>query len=460
MKPLRKINRIAIPSLAAALFLSGCSSKSLTSSPINPMSNLSESPNPYKVIVSSKNDDPKWIFGEDGQDGTKQGSHNWYYMYTEETNTHGAYDVSKIRECWYSEIDGGGSCISSSKGGNQATWVAGIYDKDTDIWSTNNWWNQSIGYMSMNLSPAVSKGAYASAILAFKAPEDGNYLLDISFTAGNNNPSQVDNDGVTVSIYADTKKLYSQAIRDTLLEGEILSVNAMLKADQYAYIIVDPNENGNDDICHSVRMEVTQTFSTYIDNDTAWAFGKSYLNGDGTKQGVNNWYYMYTEETNTGGIYDVSYIKECWYKQLGDTNPFTNRTFGTWVAGIYGENLDLSARGNRWRQTAYGQICPGMHNSPYATVVLAWKAPASSVYSIDLQMFGGSTGTGDGITVSVYGGTKTIYSERIEGNKYLVLHAEISLEKDEYYYIFVDPNESGFSDIADDLDTLIQKLTT
>lgn len=402
-------------------------------SPINPGNN------PYNVIVSPKRDNnPKWVYGAEGQDGTKQGVDNWYYMYTEETNTDGLYDISKIKECWYSEVDGGGSCISSSHGKGKLTWVASIYDKDSDIWETNNWWDQSMGSYSMDLNPAVTKGPYASAVLAFKAPEDG----------------------VTVSVYGHTKRLYCRSIRYDVMEGEILCINAMLKAGDYAYIIVDPNTNGNDDSCRSLKAEVTHTLSAYVDNESAWGFGKSFLNGDGTKQGVNNWYYMYSEETGTDGLYDTNGFRECLYKQVASTDPCTGKTSGTWVPDIYDNNTEIyTSGGNWWRQDAFGQICPSVHTAPYASAILAWKAPAQGVYTIDLQMavLNAAGDNGDGLTVSLYGGSKAIYSEKIENYRYFELHAEVDMEKDECFFIIVDPNESGESDLAEELDVFIQR---
>ncbi len=449
--------------LAAALLLGGCNEAPASSSDTESEETVSSSKdsNIYDFSKVSRADSPKWTYGEKGQDETKQGSNNWYYMYSEETNRNGVYDVSKIKECWYSEIDGGGSCISSSKGGKRPTWVPGIYNKDTDIWASNNWWNQSMESGGMNMSPAVSRGPYASAVLAFNAPEDGNYSFNISFTAGNNEPSNSDNDGVTVSVYGNERKLYSRSIRDDLMEGESFGVNAMLKAGQCCYIIVDPNENGNGDVCHSLRVEVTQTISVYVDNISSWAFGKSYLNGDGTEQGVNNWYYLYTAETNRNGEYDISKIKECWYKKRSDTDPYTNKTYGTWVAGVYDKNIELPTQENHWRQSAYGYFCPAMDNAPYASAVLAWKAPFSGVYIADIDLAAGNIGTEDicdGVTISVLAESKRIYSESIKSLEGVTYHIKVKLEQDESLYLIVDPNNNGLSDFAEELDIVIKKI--
>ena len=93
--------------LAAALLLGGCNEAPASSSDTESEETVSSSKdsNIYDFSKVSRADSPKWTYGEKGQDETKQGSNNWYYMYSEETNRNGVYDVSKIKECWYSEID-------------------------------------------------------------------------------------------------------------------------------------------------------------------------------------------------------------------------------------------------------------------------------------------------------------------------------------------------------------------
>ena len=456
-------------SLAASIALTSCSDdhgKNISSS--SSISNNSSNINPsalaegiYNVKEIQFTDDKKWIYGEDGQDGSIQGYNGWYYMYTEETDTKGVYDISKINESWYSDINGGGSCVSSKNGiNNKPTWVAGIYSKDSDIISAGNWWDQSMDYMSLNLNPAVENGPYASAILAFKAPEDGNYRLDISFTAGNKDISDSQSDGITFSVYGNTDKLYSRSITDNIMEGETISLNAMLKSGQYFYIISDPNKNGKNDICSNVRAEITLTIPQYIDNNNAWAFGDGYINGDGTKQGYNGWYYLYSQETNNNGVYDISKIAECKYRQISEPDSYTGKVSGVWLPKMYYENTQ-SDQEITWNQSADGYLSPEMSYPPYASAIIGWKAPESGRYSFNVSLFAGSTSADDshdGVDISLYCDSRKVTGKSIKIPSNFIYGFEADLEKDEYMYLIVDPKNTAVSDLAENVNIVVNKL--
>lgn len=159
-----------------------------------------------------------------------------------------------------------------------------------------------------------------------------------------------------MSVYGEAQRFYSRNIADGLLKGETICVKAMLKAGQSCYLIADPNHNGGGDICHSIRVEVSHTIPTAIDNESAWAFGEGYTNGDGSRQGVNQWYACYTEQTNTDGVYDISRIKECWFKAGKENDPDTGKANGFWVAGIFDSGTELPSGENHWQLTADGKI--------------------------------------------------------------------------------------------------------
>ena len=395
----------------------------------------------YNFQKTAKEEYDKRTFGDKGQKYTRQGYDGWYYLYTEETGKNGVYDISKFQECTYSE--------------EKELWLADVGGQKTEALSAGF-------HLDMALAFHGGERANVSAILAYKAPEDGGYLLDISYTAGNDDPSRKGNDGVTMSVYGDAQCLYSRNIADCLLEGETIRVKVMLKAGQYCYLIADPNHNGSGDICHSVRVDVTHTLPTTIDNDTVWAFGEGYANGDGSQQGVNQWYYCYTEQTNTDGVYDINRIKECWYKAGKEKDPYTGRAYGNWVAGVFESSVELPSGENHWRLTAEGEISPAVDKAPFASAVLAWKAPADGRYAVDFQLAAGKTGAEpdcDGVTLSIYEGTNRVYSEGIADWSYNRYHVELQLKKDECFYIIVDPNENGQGDYAEGLNMTVKKMT-
>lgn len=376
-------------------------------------------------------------YGNDERDFTKQGVDHWYYMYTEETDQDGVYDISKIKECRYSE--------------DEKVWTANIGGENMRIWAQD-----SLTSVGMHPEETEDGNPYASAVFAFQAPEDGSYFCEIHFTAGSEDPITEDRDGVTFSVYNNTEKLYSRRFL-TLSEGDFIEVKLMLKAGEYCYLIADPNENSNGDIFNDLRMHFTHTCSTYIDNVSAWGFGKSYANGDGTQQGMNNWYYMYTEETNRYGNYNTDAIKECRYQN----------DLGTWLPDIYNQNDKNfgNSHGEIWQQDVDGHIWPSVHNDPYASAVLAFCAPADGIYTFDVA-FAASTSTGqcdcknivgDGMTVSFYEGNRKIYSETMRDYLYPHYTMQAELKKEECFYLIVDPNENGLGDEIWELNVVAQK---
>ena len=439
---------------------SSSSSASAVSSQNTQMSVLSPTvPGLYNIREMASEAEQKWIYGAEGQDGSVQGDGGWYYMYTEETNTGGDYDVSKIKECWYSDINDGGSLVSSGSVLNKPTWVAGIYSPDTDIVSTDNWWNQSMDeFMSMTLNPSVGTGPYASAVLAFKAPQDGNYNIDVGYYMGNNDPYNLMGDGITLSIYAGSDKLYSYSNAYYAEYGHEY-LNATLRAGEYIYIISDPNINGINDICSNISAEITMTFPKYADNSTVWAFGGGYINGDGTTQGENGWYYLFSEETNTGGIYDTSKIEECFYKSDYKVNPYTEEAFGSWLPTIYSENIKFSYI-NQWQQSADGTLSPEMYYPPYASAIIGWKAPDAGRYSINLSLSAGAWSDNtlyDGVTVSVYCGTRKVCGKLIEKTSDFIYSFDADMEENEYLYLIVDPNNTAVDDLVEGANIVIEK---
>ena len=459
--------------LAISIPLTSCSNAAKEDNTSSVHSNTSNASNVQKSVLSPISsgiynirelpltNDKEWIFGEEGQDGSVQGDNGWYYMYTEETNTNGVYDISKIKECWYSDINDGGSCVSSGNGFNEPTWVAGIYSKDTDIISTGNRWHQSMECMSLNLNPSVESGPLASAVLAFKAPQDGCYRLDISFILGNIDDYDLSGDGVTLSIYENDNMLYNYCASNRMVWDETASVNAVLKAGECFYIIADPNKNGKHDICNNITVKITLTIPEYIDNSNVWAFGDGYINGDGTKQGDNGWYYLYSEETNTGGIYDISKINKCNYINDVQTDYLTGKTTGAWLPKIYDENNKLLNGINQWHQSADGYLSPCMSYPPYASAIIGWKAPENGRYSFNVSLFAGSSSNEylcDGVDVSVYCGTRKVCGETMKESSYFIYSFEADMEKDVYFYLIVDPKNTALSDVAENVCITVKNI--
>ncbi len=458
------------------------------------------------VFTVSADEVTTWKFGGSapvaGQDGTAQGQNGWYYMWSPETNKAGAMDASKIKESVYSETGSGYfPDLAAGKG-----WIADIYAVDgyTGGSSWKNWWLQS---SAGTMNPSVVDAPYASTVLGWKAPAAGTYSFVVKYTAGGQTtlwegvtyPSS--GDGVTISAYAKTTKLYSKATTVGMVQGVdgggnpsgapyqgasidtdvTFTVSAMLKAGEMFYLVADPNANGGEDIAKA-EVDVTKT-GHYIDNTTAWGFGSPLYTGqDGTAQGQNGWYYMWSPETNKAGAMDASKIKESVYSETG-SGYFPDLAAGKgWIADIYAVDgyTGGSSWKNWWLQSSAGTMNPSVVDAPYASTVLGWKAPAAGTYSFVVKYTAGGQTTlwegvtypssGDGVTISAYAKTTKLYSKATTvgmvqgvdggGNPSGAPYQGASIDTDQTFtvsahlaigemaYFIVDPNTTGGEDIA------------
>ena len=117
----------------------------------------------YHFQKTAKVEYEKKTFGGEGQDYSRQGYDGWYYLATEETGKNGAYDISKFKECTYSEEKG--------------LWMADIGGQKTEVLRADFNLDMALGFRG-------GEQANGSAILAYKAPEDGGYLLEIKLYGG------------------------------------------------------------------------------------------------------------------------------------------------------------------------------------------------------------------------------------------------------------------------------------
>jgi len=454
------------------------------------------------VFTVSADEVTTWKFGGSapvaGQDGTAQGQNGWYYMWSPETNKAGVMDVSKIKESVYSET--GSSWFFYQAAGKG--WIADIYAADDYTGGLTNWWLQT---NDGTMNPAVPDAPYASTALGWKAPTAGTYSFTVKYTAGGDTwkdsgityPSE--GDGVTISAYAKATKLYSKATTVGMVQAVdgggnpsgapyagasidtdvTFTVSAMLKAGEMFYLIADPNADGGQDIAKA-EVDVTKT-GHYIDNTTAWGFGSPLYTGqDGTAQGQNGWYYMWSPETNKAGVMDASKIKESVYSETGSSWFFYLAAKKGWIADIYAADDYTGGSTNWWRQTSDGIMNPSVPDAPYASTVLGWKAPKAGTYSFIVKYTAGGQATlwegitypseGDGVTISAYAKATKLYSKATtvgmvqgvdgEGNPSGDPYQGASIDTDQTFtvsahlaigemaYFIVDPNTDGGQDIA------------
>ena len=415
--------------------------------------------------VSAATGDKFAFGGEDpvaGQDGSAQGQNGWYYMWSPEFNKAGDLDVSKIKESIASDYGsawfayGGGLYVDGTKG-----WIPEIYSDEEvydDLW--NNWWLQ--GPDGSNVPAVTTEDMYATAVIGFKAPSDGFYSFDMVANAGNKDLTDDSCDGVTVSINTASGKLFSKELSGAVAEHEA-SVKMMLKKDEFVYFAVDPNANGgNDDAVLAIEGEIV---GKYIDVDNVKTFLFGGVEGtfyqDGSAQGQNGWYYMWSPEYNKAGSLDLSKIKECIASDYGSAwfayggGLYVGGTKG-WIPDIYSdEEVYDDLWNNWWLQGPDGSNVPAVVTEDmYATAIIGFKAPKAGEYTFDLTANVGNGDTSDdscdGVFLSVNTAAGVLYAQDADSEvQEYAKSVTVTLDAGEFIYFVVDPKINGGNDKAD-----------
>ena len=222
---------------------------------------LPGNPGKYGFTVLPQRNADKWFYFEEG--------HHLSYMFTPQTNIGETLDLSILE-------------ISRHDANTDA------YLPSVENASEKGWHQQNNGYSSY-LNPTTG----ASAVIAFTAPEDGCYLLEVSFNVGIKPGSE--SDGIEFLIFSNDKLVYTTS-SEPFEEWESFigisgteEVFVTLRKGEKAYFVADPLSNGIGDICESVAIQVTHQADLYIDNESTFAFGEVYNNGS-SEQGTNGWY--------------------------------------------------------------------------------------------------------------------------------------------------------------------------
>lgn len=210
----------------------------------------------------------KWMIGYDkntnGPEDGSQGTNGWYFMYSDETGTDGQFDASKARECVWADK---GSCWMWYDYDNM--WMPDIYATDSyDCFNQNGWWRMDGNGI---MDPNVMDGSIRS-IIAWEAPEDGNYNIDLNYTAGSlpfnwYGEEYAEGDGLTLSISTDmgmldkaycgiAEKLTGQKKAADIPTGN-MNREVTLKKGERIYVSADPGQNGGSDVAE-IQMKIVQ----------------------------------------------------------------------------------------------------------------------------------------------------------------------------------------------------------
>lgn len=209
----------------------------------------------------------KWTIGYDkntnGPEKKVQGTNGWYFMYSDETGTNGQLDTSRVKECVWTDS---GSCWMWYD--YDEMWMPDVYAADGyDCLASKCWWRMDENGI---MDPNVEEGALCS-VIAWEAPENGTYSINLNYTAGSipyswDGEDYNDGDGVTLSICTDAgllEKVFCGAVPKSEpkviknMPSGNMNEKATLKKGEKIYISADPGENGGADIA-SVQVEITQ----------------------------------------------------------------------------------------------------------------------------------------------------------------------------------------------------------
>ena len=184
-------------------------------------------------------------------------------------------------------------------------------------------------------------------------------------------------------------------------------------------------------------------------------------------QGTNGWYFMYSEDVNTGGNFEASKAKECIWTDTGSCRMWYDYN-EMWMPEPYAvQDYDCLASSCWWRMDGNGIMDPNVKEGAVSSVI-AWEAPEDGTYSIHSDYSAGSmpfdwTGKdydeGDGLTLMLCTDTDTVdhafCGVMPDTGKKVVDHmpsgslkGEVELRKGDKIYIVADPGENGGSDIA------------
>lgn len=150
-------------------------------------------------------------------------------------------------------------------------------------------------------------------------------------------------------------------------------------------------------------------------------------------QGEDNWYAVYSTQTNITGSFDTTTLRHCEIQQTsGDVR-------------IWKPAISESGRGAYWFAVrSDGLVAP---DDGY-TAGLKYVVPESGAYSVDIRYSGGSGGgSGDGVIFGIYLDGRQLHAENavapVTGGSYT---AVLQLAKGQCLYLLADPKTNGAYD--------------
>lgn len=220
-------------------------------------------------------------------------------------------------------------------------------------------------------------------------------------------------------------------------------------------------------------LTVSSVLPVCADEQPTWTIGfDKNTNGPGEGvQGENGWYFMYSDEVDADGELDTSRVKECNWESTGSCWFFYEKR-NYWIPDVYtAKNFDVQENSEWWRMDSNGLMDPNTAKN-FLRSIVAWEAPESGKYSIDLSYVAGSESmqwegvtyyNGDGLTLSINTDKEVVdkvFADTASKEKPDVpegtMKAEVELKKGERVYFTADPGKDGQSDVAQIQATIVQ----
>lgn len=198
-----------------------------------------------------------------------------------------------------------------------------------------------------------------------------------------------------------------------------------------------------------------------------YTFGSAKADWKQDEWGKDGWYSMFTQEYNTGGVYDTTKFRDCiWGSKSAFAMYKTDQGRKMWCPSIGAKDTGKFKNDTMWWiiSNESGSMMP----SNGVSCVLKWEAPKNGKYHIKTTLFAGVSQAYydhqeeygsfpmnddmDGITCSVYQGSKKLFSKNsgakifYKDNDLKVPEYNVELKKGEAMYFIADQNEKASYD--------------
>ncbi len=406
---------------------------------------------PHQMTIGQK-----WHFGSNRDTAfTAQGQNGFYAMYSTKVNQGNSFPVKTAKLCVLDTADNYFKISDGLDGYKEHFKIASSDAGASEVFTK-----------------AVHLATGYSAVIAWKAPRNGQYLINQQWRTDSNGCFTANNDGVAVGIYTEAEAIYYHDQQEniaswenpietferkstdglvTLAEGEVIYFVSDPKNEGYTsadlrqydapWTQIDIEYRGNH------RTDIGEATATYSSTEigTTYSFGNRGSNFKA--QGNEGFYAMYSFDVNKGNSFPLDELYYCSYdatNKVFKINTWQNEYVSNFLIGS--QNLEsANTRGQISLATGY-------------SAVIKFKAPVAGEYSIDAKWRGNGNGRftwgNEGVSVGIYSDYENLYYFNTDSDNFTPWSDEdkipkyasnntISLEAGECIYFVADPKVIG-----------------